>query len=136
MTVLLPRGQAVILHAPPLALPPLHLAVQGEPLRGDNGQTVEGIAEGVPDTLSASDGTHTRQYLRGVGALASAGFAPLACAAAVQDGIAQALCGGPYDQPGAQLAEDRAVEAGIGALQAQSIRPIDTAAHGLGRLAI
>ena len=74
--------------------------------------------------------------MRGVGALASAGFEPLAFAAAVQDGIEQALFGGPHDQPGAELAEDRAVEAGVGELSAQSILPIDTAAHGLGRLAI
>ena len=107
-----------------------------EPCRGDDGQTVKGIAEGFPDTLQALDGTHARQYRRGVGALASAGFEPRAFAAAVQDGIEQALFGGSYDQPGAELAENRAGEAGVGELSAQRLRPIDTAAHGLGRLAI
>ena len=58
-----------------------------EPLRGDDGQTVKGIAEGFPDTLSAIDGTHARQYMRGVGALASTGFEPRAFATAVQAGI-------------------------------------------------
>ena len=57
-----------------------------EPLRGDDGQTVEGLAEGVPDILQAIDGTPARQSRRGVGALASAGFEPLAFATAVQAG--------------------------------------------------
>ena len=82
------------------------------------------------------DGTHARQPMRGVGALAAAGLEPPALAAALQDGVEQALCGGPYDQPAAELAEDRAVEAGVGELSAQRLLPIDTAAHGLGRLAI
>jgi hypothetical protein len=87
VTVFFPRGSAVILHAPPIALLPLPLAMRVEPLRGDEGQTVEGIAEGFPDTRQAIDGTPARQYMRGVGALASAGAEPLACATAVQDGI-------------------------------------------------
>ncbi len=81
VTVFLPRGSAVILHAPPIALLPLRLAMRVEPRRGDDGQTVEGIASGFPDTLSAIDGAHARQHLRGVGALASAGFEPRALAA-------------------------------------------------------
>ena len=83
MTVLLPRGQAVILHAPPIALPPRHLAMRVEPPRGDNGQTVEGMPPCFPNTLSAIDGTHACQHMRGVGPLASAGFEPLALAAAL-----------------------------------------------------
>jgi hypothetical protein len=75
-----------------------------EPRRGDDGQTVEGRAEGFPDPRSASDGAHARQYMRGVGTLASAGVAPLAFATAVQDGIEPALFGGPHDQTGAKLA--------------------------------
>jgi hypothetical protein len=58
--VFCPRGEAVILHAPSIALLPLHLAMRMEPLRGDDGQTVEGIASGVPDTRHAIDGTHAR----------------------------------------------------------------------------
>jgi DNA-binding sugar fermentation-stimulating protein len=78
--------------------------MRAEPLRGDDGQTVEGMTQCFPDALSAIDGTHARQHMRGVGALASAGFEPLALAAALQDGVEQALFGGPYDQPGAELA--------------------------------
>jgi hypothetical protein len=44
VTVFFPRGSAVILHAPPIALLPRHLAMRVEPLRGDDGQAVEGIA--------------------------------------------------------------------------------------------
>ena len=57
--------------------------MQVEPLRGDDGQTVEGLAEGFPDTREAIDRTHAGQHRRGVGALASAGFEPLALAAAL-----------------------------------------------------
>ena len=136
MTVFSPRGQAVILHAPPIARPPLDLAMRAEPLRGNDGQSVEGMTPCFPDALEARDGTHARQYRRGVGALASAGFEPLALAAALQDGVEQALFGGPDDQAGAELAEDRAVEAGVGERSTEGIRPRDPAAHGLGRLAI
>jgi hypothetical protein len=107
-----------------------------DPLRGDDDQTVEGMPQCFPSPLEAIDRTHARQHMRGVGALASAGFEPLALAAALEDGVEPALCGGSYDQPGAELASNRAVEAGVGELSAQSILPIDTAAHGLGRLAI
>ena len=54
--------------------------------------------------------------MRGVGALASADFEPLALAAAAQEGVEQALFGGPYDQTGAKLAEDRTVEARVSEL--------------------
>jgi hypothetical protein len=87
-----------------------------EPLRGDDGQTVEGMTPCFPDPLSASAGAHARRHMRGVGALASAGFEPLTRAAALQDGVEQALFGGPYDQTGAERAEDGAVEAGGGEL--------------------
>jgi hypothetical protein len=133
--VFCPRGEAVILHAPPIALLPLHLAMRMEPLRGDDGQPVEGIASGFPDTLQAIDGTHARQYMRGVGALASTGFEPLAFATAVQDGIKQTLFGGPHDHTGTKRASDRTVEAGVSELSTEGIRPINPTAHGLGRLA-
>jgi hypothetical protein len=94
------------------------------------------MAQGFPHTLEAIDGTHARQYRRGVRALASARFEPLALPAALQAGVEPALCGGPCDQAGAELAEDRAVEASVSELSAQGIRPIDTAAHRLSRLAI
>jgi hypothetical protein len=107
-----------------------------EPLRGDDGQTVEGRAEGCPDPLHAIAGTHARQSMRGVGALASAGVAPLAVATAVQDGLEQALFGGAQDQPGTNLAEDRAVDTRGRELSTQGRRPIAPTTHGLGRLAI
>jgi hypothetical protein len=134
--VVCPRRSAVILHAPSIALLPLHLAMRVEPRRSDDGQTVEGIAEGVPDPRSALDGTHARQSTRGVGALASAGFEPLACATAVQAGIEPALFGGPHDHTGAKLASNRAIETRVSALSTEGRRPIDPTAHGLGRLAI
>jgi hypothetical protein len=74
--------------------------------------------------------------MRGVGPLASAGFEPLAFAAAVQDGTEPALFGGSHDQTGAKLAENRAVEAWVSELSTEGILPIDPTAHGLGRLAI
>ena len=136
VTVFCPRGQAVIFHTPPIAFRPRGLAVPVEPLRGADGQTVEGMASGCPDTRAAMDGTHARQSRRGVGALASAGCEPLALAAAVQEGVEQARFGGPYDHTGATLAEARAVEARGSELWAQGRLPVKTAAHGLGSLAI
>ena len=90
--------------------------MHAEPLRGADGQMVEGIAQGFPDTRSAIDGTRARQCMPRVRAPASAGIEPRAFAAAVQDGIEQALFGGPRDQTGTKLAEDRAVEAGVSEL--------------------
>jgi hypothetical protein len=131
-----PRGPGVIRHTPPIARLPRGLAVRGEPRRGADGQTVAGMASGFPDPREALDGTHARQSRRGVGALASPSVEPRARAAALQEGVAPALFGGPYDHTGAHLAADRAVEARGSALSAQGLLPVQTAAHGRGRLAL
>ena len=136
MTVFLPRGSAVIRHAPPIALLPRRLALWLEPRRGADGSTVQGSAAGVPDPRAALDGTPARQDMRGVGARASAGVEPRACATAVQAGIESALCGGPQDHTGPTRAEDRTVEAGGRARSTQGLRPIDPTTHGLGSLTI
>jgi len=53
-----------------------------------------------------------------------------------QEGIEEQGLDLPGDQPGAELAQDGMVEAGIGEFQPQGILPIDAAADGVGRLAI
>jgi hypothetical protein len=54
----------------------------------------------------------------------------------VQDGIEQALFGGPHDQTGANLASDRTVETKVSELSTEGILPSDPTAHGLGSLTI
>ena len=70
----------------------------------------------VPAGIQPVEDPNGRQHMRRVGALASAGFEPLAFATAVQNGIEQTLFGGPHDQPGTKLAEDRTVETRVSEL--------------------
>jgi hypothetical protein len=46
------------------------------------------------------------------------------------------LLGPAGDEAGAELAEDREVEAGVVQLQAQEVLPVDAGADGVGGLAI
>jgi hypothetical protein len=50
--------------------------------------------------------------------------------------IEEHLFRSPRHQACPKLGEDRGVKARIGALQPPGIRPVDTTAHGVGRLAI
>jgi hypothetical protein len=54
----------------------------------------------------------------------------------VQQRIQELPFGLAVDQAGAEFAEHRVVEAGIGQLQGQGALPVDTAAHGVGGLAV
>ena len=54
----------------------------------------------------------------------------------LQDGIQQRSLGGPRHQARPELAQHRAVEAGVGERQAEEILPVDPAPDSIGRLAI
>jgi len=53
-----------------------------------------------------------------------------------QHRIEQALLHAAGDQARAELGEDRGVEAGVGQLQRETVRPVDTGADGVGGLSI
>src|SRR5512134_1693764 len=103
MTVLLTGGQAGIVQAPPIALPPRRQTMALEPLRGDRGQMVERMAEGFPHTLQAVDGADMRQYMRRVGTLTPPSCEPRVLTTLGKDGIEQTLFRRPHDQTSAEL---------------------------------
>ena len=74
--------------------------------------------------------------MRAVGALAPTRLEQPSLVRHVQHAGEQALTGIPGQQPGAELAEHRVVEAGIGQVQGEQILPVDPGSNRLGRLPI
>src|SRR6185312_3502532 len=76
------------------------------------------------------------QHVRAVGALAPTRFEQPSLVRYVQRTGEQALSCIPGQQPGAELAEDAVVKAGISQLQGQQILPIDPGPDRLSGLAV
>src|SRR5215211_345028 len=72
----------------------------------------------------------------GVRALPPPGLEQMMGGRDLQDGIQQRSLGGSRHQARAELAQHRAVEAGVGERQPEEILPVDPAPDGIGRLAI
>jgi len=106
---------------------PLHVGL--EPVWGHRRQDIERLAQRLAHPLQAVERAHRRQHRRGVGPLTTAGVAPAAGFALLQQHIQQALRRSPLDQPGPELAQDGVVEARITQLSAEGILPIPPAAH-------
>jgi len=130
------RGQPRGSDPRAIAIYPLWLTLAPQPLGGDDGQSVEGMAQGLADTLQAIKGTDSSQHVSRVGALTAPGFEQLALPAALEQRIEQELFRMAVDQACPELAEHGGVEAWIRQLQIQSVLPVDTAAHGVRRLPI
>ena len=107
-----------------------------QPVWGDDGETVEGVAEGLTDEFQPVEDTDGRQHMRGVGALAATSFEEAALAHPSEEGVKQQAFGLSGDEPGPELTQHGVVEARIGQLQAQGIFPVNAAAHGVSRLAV
>ena len=106
------------------------------PGRRNHGKTVQRRAEGLPHALQPIEDADGAHHMRGVCALPAAGFEQPMRACHRQQSVQEQGLNLPSDQPGAKLAQDGMVEAGIGQFQAQDIFPINAAADRIRRLAI
>ena len=136
LTVLWTSGEAGRVQAPPLALPPLRQTMALEPRRGDRRHMVARMAEGCPYTLHAVDGGDRRQPMRRVGTLTPSGGAPRLRTTRGQEGLEKTRFRRPHEQTRAARTSDGAIETGVRECQAAGIRPSDTAADSLSRLAV
>jgi hypothetical protein len=69
--------------------------------------------------------------VRGVGPLPAARREQLVLPAQRQERVERLLLGPARDQPAAELARDRGVEAGVGQLQPEQVLPVDAAPDGV-----
>jgi hypothetical protein len=74
--------------------------------------------------------------MRRVGPLPTAGGQPLPLTRRHQQRVEQQSLGGAVHQPGAELAQHSAVEAGIGEFESAHVLPVDAGPHRVGGLAI
>ena len=71
-----------------------------------------------------------------VGALPAARLEQAPRLARLQQLVQQPLLGAAHEQAGAELAQHRVVEAGVGQLKAEQVFPVDPGPHRLGRLPV
>ncbi len=119
-----------------VAIDPLRRHLGLEPGRGDHGQGVERVAHRLADALQAVEGAGGGQHMGGVGALPATRLEQLAGDAMLQERVEQEMLRAPGHKAATELREDGVVEAVIGQLEAEQVRHVDAAAHGVGGLAI
>jgi hypothetical protein len=101
----------VVLHAAAIAVKPGGRGLQ--PGWGDDGETVEGVAEGLTDEFQPVKDTDGREDMRGVRALTDAPFKEATLARPSEEGVEQQKFGLAGDEPGAELAQHGMVEARV-----------------------
>ena len=104
-----------------------------QPVRRRRGQRVERVAQRLAHALEAVEHAERRQHVGGVRALAPARPQQAGGPAAREQRIEQRERRVTRRQPGAELAQHRGVEAGVGQLQPQEVLPVDPAPHRVGR---
>src|SRR4051794_25006310 len=122
--------QAAVLDPAGVGLVPRLRDHTAEPVRGDGGELVERGAQGLADQLQPVEDADGGQNVGGVGALPAARLEQAELAAALEQLAEETLLGAALEQPGAELAQDRGVEAGVGQLQPERVLPVDPGAHG------
>jgi hypothetical protein len=105
-------------------------------VRPHGGQAVEGGRQRLAHKFQAVEGANPGQDLGRVGSLLGAGLGQAVGLAGLEHRLRQQALGEAHDLTGAELAEDREVEAGIGQLQPGDILPADAATDHVGGLAI
>jgi hypothetical protein len=128
--------QAAVLDAPPVALGPSLRGDLTQPVRRHRGEFVERRAQGLAHQLQAVEHPDGGQDVSGVGALPAARLEQAARPAHLEQLAQEPLLGATREQAGAELAQHRGVEAGIGQLQPEQVLPVDPRPHRLGRLPI
>jgi len=130
------RRQTIVFSTPRVALDPGWGAESTQPVRRDDSQVVESVAQCLADEFDAVEGAHGGQDMRRVGALTSPGTQEFVLTTPGQERVEQEGFGRSFDQTTPELAQDGAIKAGIGQLQSRDILPVDTTAQRMGRLQV
>jgi hypothetical protein len=125
-----------VFNAAAIPVKPLGRCLGPQPVRGDDGEAVEGVTEGLADAFQPVEDPNGGQHMHRVGALAPTGLEQPAGPELGHQGLKEELFRLPGHEPRPELARHGMVEAGIGPLQAQGIRPVHRAAHGVGSLTV
>jgi hypothetical protein len=88
------------------------------PIWGDDGETVQGVAEGLADEFQPVQHPKGRDDMGGIGALASTCLEEAALTHPGQQRFKQELFRLPRDPPGPELPQHGVVEARVGQLEA------------------
>jgi hypothetical protein len=136
LTLFLLCGQPPLLGAPPVAGDPVGRGVGAQPGGGDGGYDLQGVAHRLGHQFQTVEGPDGREHVGRVGPLPTAGPEQPALAETLQERVQQEAFRAAGEQAGAELAEDRGVEARVGQLQRQGVLPVDAAAGGVRRLPI
>jgi hypothetical protein len=107
-----------------------------EPVRGGDGQAVQGVAERLEGALQPDGGADACQHMSRVGALPASGLEQTQRLTAIQQLIQQQSLSTTGEQAGAELAEHGVVEPRVGQLETKQILPIDPAADRVGGPAV
>ncbi len=84
-----------------------------QPVRHDEGQTVECVAHGRADTLQAIERAHRGQNMGRIAALAAASAQQSVVTELHEQGVEEHFLGAASHQSGTELAEHRGIEAGV-----------------------
>ena len=88
--------------------------MRAQPVRCGDSQGIQCGTQGLDGTAKAVKAAHCPEDVGGVGALAPALGQEAAFAAEVEKGVEQQSLGGADYETGAELTQDRGVEAGVG----------------------
>ena len=97
-----------------VALDPGRIGVRAQPVRCSDSQGIQCSTQCLDGAAKAVEAAHCPKDVGGVGALAPALGQEAAFAAEVEQGVEQQSLGGADYETGAELAQDRGVEAGVG----------------------
>jgi len=128
--------QAVVEGTSLVRFRPVRQGLRQQPFWRRQGQHIQRMPERLVDALDPVHRPGRGQDMGGVRALPSPGLEQTMSGRNLQNGIQQQRLGGPRHQARPELAQHRAVEAGVGERQAEEILPVDPAPDSIGRLAI
>jgi len=124
----LPCRWSIVLGPAGVALGPFRRCLVLQPIRSHHCQTIEGVTHRLADHFDPVERPHGSEDMRRIG--------PLPLLAPVQQGVKQQLLSLTIVQPGAKLAEDRGVEAGIGQFGVEDVFLVDPAPECIRRAAV
>ena len=130
------RRKPVIFSPSCITVLPVRVPCCAHPLRSDAGEGMQGMPQRFAHHVEAVQGPHRREDMGGVRPLPTPRLDELAIAAPREQGLEEQRLRRPSDQAGAKFTEDRAIKSRIRQLPAEDVFPIETTAHGVGRLAI
>src|SRR4051812_41713273 len=95
-----------------------------QPIRGQTGQGIERMVEGLANALQPVEKADGGQNMSRVGTHAAAGFEQLAFAQALKHFLKQEPFRRPCNEPAAELTKHRGIEARVSQLQTKRVLPV------------